>query len=585
MRSFIVLCILIFTGLVSFLAYKVALTRFTQTSIVTSQERLSLYRATLRSSLQRLSHLPETVSIHPDAVAVINGVSSRQSFSEYLLKVNEFSQGAALYVMDKVGDTIASSNYKTPENFVGNNYAFRPYFSSAMNSKQGRSFAVGATTGRPGFFVSKAITQNGSPIGVAVIKTEFDELLSDWRNAGENVLISDQDGVIILSTNPEFTYSSIKEISLEHSAKIQKSRKFGNAVPTRLVFDSVNQKFENLITLRNVDYTVSSLQLPNTNWIMHYLIPYAPTKTASSLVGGLVFLLCALFSLVVFFIRDRVHQRTLKTQAAEAERIREINKRLKSEVNVRRETETKLRETQAELIQSSRLAALGTMSAAIVHEVNQPVSAIRTFSSSGTLLTKAGEKEEVLNVFEQIRLMTERLGTITSDLLVFSRKPVAKAKVINLNDSIKLILKQYSLLLKEKNIALKIILPKGQLSVRGSSVRFEQLISNLLKNAMQACPKFGGEIIISARQNKKWIFIEVTDNGKGIAEPIKDQLFDPFFTTKKIGKGVGLGLALCYAIVDEAGGKITADNVISSGAKFTVELPRVIRATASKTNK
>lgn len=561
-------------GLVSYSAYQIALTRFNKASVVTSLERLSLYRATLRSSLQRLSHLPDTVSIHPDAVSVINGATDRKAFSEYLFKVNQFSQGAALYVMNNVGNTIASSNYKTEESFVGKNYAFRPYFLSAMNNKQGRIFAVGATTGRPGFFVSKAIKQDNKPIGVVVVKTEFDELLSDWKNAGENVLISDQDGVIILSTDPNLTYKSINDITPDYSVKIIKSRKFGNAVPTKLEFISGNQKFENIIILRDIEYNVSSLKLPNTNWQMHYLTPYAPTRTASSVVGGLMLLLCTLFALAVLFIRGRTHQKALKAQAAEAERIREINKRLKSEVKVRRKTETKLRETQAELIQSSRLAALGTMSAAIVHEVNQPVSAIRTFSSSGKLLTKSNQKEEVLNVFEQISLMTERLGSITSDLLVFSRKPVTKIKTIDLNVTIIAITKEYSLLLKEKNIKIEHSLSKDKMTVRGSKVRFEQLMSNLLKNAMQACPDKSGKIRIKTHQNDTNIIVEITDNGDGIPEPIKDQLFDPFFTTKKIGKGVGLGLALCYAIVDEAGGKITADNAEEGGAVFMVTLPK-----------
>jgi len=573
-RSFLIFCILAVIGLVSFSAYQIALTRFNKASVITSLERLSLYRATLRSSLQRLSHLPDTVSIHPDAITVINGTSSRQAFSEYLFQVNEFSQGAALYVLDNQGTTIASSNYKTQESFVGNNYAFRPYFTSAMDNEQGRIFAVGATTGRPGFFVSKAIKQNDKPIGVVVIKTEFEELLNDWRNAGENVLISDQDGVVILSTDPQLTYSAITNISPAYSAKLVKSRKFGNAVPSKLEFISDNNKFEDIIILRDIEYNVSSLKLPNTNWKMHYLIPYAPAKTAAWVVGGLMLLLCALFAIAALFIRGRAHQKTLKAQAAEAERIRQINKRLKSEVKVRRKAETKLRETQAELIQSSRLAALGTMSAAIVHEVNQPVSAIRTFSSSGKLLTTKGRKEDVLNVFEQISSMTERLGAITSDLLVFSRKPVTKVKTIDLNIVINSILKQYSLLLKESNTQIKFIPSKEKILVRGSNVRFEQLISNLIKNAMQACPQKNGKIIIQTRHTKTSIFVEVTDNGKGIPEPIKDQLFDPFFTTKKVGKGVGLGLALCYAIVDEAGGKITADNAKNGGAVFTVKLPK-----------
>ncbi|MGI9351867.1 MAG: sensor histidine kinase [Rhizobiaceae bacterium] len=558
----------------SLISYQLAFSRFENSARSTSVERLSLYQATLRSTLARVSHLPRVVVLHPFTKEVLRQGKSVASFNEYLKSVSDQAGSAALYVLDRSGTTVAASNFDTDESFVGNNYKFRRYYSDAVVSGTGDFFAVGVTTGRPGYFLSEAIYQGGKPVGVAVVKVEFKELLRDWKGAGENVLITNNDGVIVLASNPGKLYKTLGSISPDRMAEMKESRKFSGYELQPLSYTSETDTFEKRVQVDGEDFSVSTVNTDSIGWKLHYLTPLEPVRNSALAFAAMAFLLGGLTGIGLLYARARVERSKLQITAIEAERVRKVNVRLEKEIAERKRTEERLRDTQAELIQSSRLAALGKMSAAIVHEVNQPVSAIRTYTSSGLLLLGNRKIKDARDVFSQIRNMTERLGSITSDLLVFSRKPVAKPAAVDLNACIETIVTERAGDLTQIEAKVKLDLWKKPLFVTGSEHRFQQLIGNLLQNAIHACEGTeAAEICITTIADPKSAVVIVGDNGCGIPEEIMDQLFDPFFTTKGVGKGVGLGLALSYAIADEAGGRIRCENREGRGARFILELP------------
>ena len=574
MRVVYTLFLALLIGGLSFATYHFAFQRFESTALATSLERLSLYQATLRSTLSRVSHLPRVVVLHPYTKEVLRQGKSVASFNEYLKSVNDEAKSAALYVLDKEATTVAASNFDTDESFVGNNYKFRKYYTNAITHGVGNFFAVGVTTGRPGYFLSEAIYQGESPIGVAVVKVEFKELLRDWKDAGENVLIANNDGVIVLASNPDKLYKTLGEIPPDRIAEMKESRKFAGYELEPLSFSSENGVFDKRVRVDGADFSVSTVNTAGIGWKLHFLTPLEPVHNSALAVSAMTFLICGLAGIGILYARSRVERTKLEIVAIEAERVREVNVKLEKEINERKRTEERLRDTQAELIQSSRLAALGKMSAAIVHEVNQPVSAIRTYTSSGLLLLGNRKINDAKEVFNQIRNMTERLGAITSDLLVFSRKPVAKPSHIDLNACIKEIVQERAAEFDEIGTRVRLDLWNRPLRVTGSKHRFQQLISNLLQNAIQACEMSENpDVMITTISDTKSAIVIVSDNGSGIPEEIIDQLFDPFFTTKGVGKGVGLGLALSYAIADEARGRIRCENREEGGARFVVELP------------
>ena len=575
MRFFYTICFALLIGFASWTAYGLGYERFERSARATSSDRLSLYQATLRSTLARVSHLPKVAAIHPYTVGVIQNGTNLDAFNQYLETVSDSAGSAALYVLDADGTTLAASNHATSESFVGNNYRFRRYYTEAIRDGKATFFAVGVTTGRPGYFLSEAVKAGGKVIGVAVVKVEFKELLNDWRTAGENVLISNEDGVVVLASNANRLYKMLREVSPERLAEMKESRKFAGYELERLAFQSADGVFDNTVDLDGQSFAVSTVATAGLGWNLHFLTPLAPVHSSALALAGVVFLLLGFAGIGILYAKSRVERGKLQIAAVEADRVRKANTLLEKEIFERKKTEERLRETQAELIQSSRLAALGKMSAAIVHEVNQPVSAIRTFTSSGLLLLREKRLPEAGDVFDQIRLMTERLGAITSDLLIFSRKPVSRPASVDLNRCVAEIVTQQQPIFDFHDVKLNVSLLKTPAQVRGSKVRFEQLIGNLLKNAMQACEGVSeGQVLISIHELHDEIVLSVSDNGAGVDVSIKDQLFDPFFTTKDIGEGVGLGLALCYAIADEANGKIKCENLAEGGACFTVELPK-----------
>ncbi len=574
MRVFYSLFFALIIGGLSLVVYLFAFQRLEQAETQISTERLSLYQAGLRSTLEQVAHLPRVIALHPNTKEVLRQGKSIAAYNEYLKSVNDKAGAAALYLLDQDGTTVAASNFDNEESFVGNNYRFRRYYLDAMENGVGNFFAVGVTTGRPGYFLSEAIKQGDAALGVAVVKVEFTVLLKYWTDARENVLITNKDGVVVLASNPDTLYKTLGTVPAARLAEMKESRKFAGYELKPLSFTSKSDRFEGGVTLGGTDYSVSTADTAGIGWKLHFLTPLDGVHATSLVMASFAFLLCGLAGIGTLYARGRVEQSKLEIVAIEAERVQQANMRLEEEIAERRRTEEQLRDTQSELIQSSRLAALGKMSAAIVHEVNQPVSAIRTYTSSGLLLLKKRRLKEAGDVFSQIAKMTERLGAITSDLLVFSRKPVAEPKTIDINTCISTIVTESQSQLHEAEISVETDLWKRALLVSGSQHRFEQLTSNLLQNAIQACEKSNKPAIgITTIATPTSALLMVSDNGGGIDEEILDNLFDPFFTTKGVGKGVGLGLALSYAIIDEAGGRIRCENREAGGAIFTVELP------------
>ncbi|MEM7069302.1 MAG: ATP-binding protein [Pseudomonadota bacterium] len=585
MRFVYTLILVLLIGGLSFASYHIAFQNFQNAERATSSERLSLYKATLRSTLERISHLPRVVVLHPFTHEVLRQGKSVAAFNEYLKSVNDKAGSAALYLLDKDGTTVAASNFDNDESFVGNNYEFRRYYTDAIRTGAGKFFAVGVTTGRPGYFFSEAIMVDGKPLGVAVVKVEFKELLRDWEDAGENVLISNGDGVIVLASNPDKLYKTLGNIPADRLAEMKASRKFAQYELQPLDFSANGGVFENYVTVDGEEFAVSTASTGEIGWKIHFLTPLNGVHNSALAFAAMAFLLCGLTGIALLYARSRVERARLEIKAVEAERVREANIQLEKEIAERKKTEERLRDTQAELIQSSRLAALGKMSAAIVHEVNQPVSAIRTYTSSGLLLLDKRRIKDTKDVFTQIRSMTERLGAITSDLLVFSRKPVAKPTSVDLNDCIMTIVEERKVDFSQADVRLSIDLWNKPLQVKGSEHRYQQLISNLLQNALHASEGIANaEVNVTTLADPKSAVVMISDNGHGIPEEIMEQLFDPFFTTKAVGKGVGLGLALSYAIVDEASGRIRCENREEDGARFIVEIPLAeqSRASASK---
>ncbi|MBB1488779.1 ATP-binding protein [Oceanospirillum sediminis] len=264
----------------------------------------------------------------------------------------------------------------------------------------------------------------------------------------------------------------------------------------------------------------------------------------------------------------------------------EANTRLTEEINQHRHTTETLQKTQDELIQAAKLAVLGQMSASINHELNQPIAAIRAYAENGvTFLTRDNQEMAQVNL-EQIVELTDRMASISAQLKLFARKSGGELTLISPKATIDYALRLFKPQLEKDAIEFNLQLTDQECYVRADAVRLEQVIVNLISNALHAISHRSTrqvQIAMSLHTAevasphdtiiRDELWIEVSDSGPGIAEQHIGQIFNPFFSTRDEGKGLGLGLSISYRIISDFGGTIKAFNRPEGGATLRVILP------------
>ena len=537
-------------------------------------DRLTFYATRLESAVNKLRHLPIAVGEHPAVKSALLTPGQAQPANVYLETVNTAAGGEALYVLDRDGLTVAASNWKESFSFIGHNYGFRPYFQEALKGAEGFYFAVGATTGRPGVFISRPIADGDDTLGVAVIKIGLDGLKDGWDPANETILVSDGDGVVFLSTQPDWRYKMIRPVPRDRLEALIATRRYHSVELTSLDFASDTGSLSGRVELAGQEYLAVDKDLPFLEWRLHYLADLSPTFAARGvgmLVAGTLLLAGGL---ILLYLRERRMKLAHAKEAEEAAAVREANRLLESEISERRRVEENLRVTQKELIQAGKLAALGQMSAAIAHEVNQPITAIRTFVASGKLLLDKDRKPEVEDNLNQIGHLTERLAAITGQLKSFARKSPGVSAPVDVQACVSAAVELLEPQAKMDGTAIEIDLPPGPVVVQGDEVHVEQILINLLRNALDAVRDTGRrEVTIRGRREDGDVVIQVRDSGPGMDLENLEQIFDPFFTTKTVGEGMGLGLTVSFTLAEEMKGQLVASNNEGGGACFSLTLP------------
>ena len=230
-------------------------------------------------------------------------------------------------------------------------------------------------------------------------------------------------------------------------------------------------------------------------------------------------------------------------------------------------------ERQEELVQSRKIAALGTFTAGVAHEINNPLNNI--YLTAESLIEDFGPeipgeaKELVLDILFQ----SERAADVVGNLLDFSRSERASSEELSVEDVLKRTIKLVKNQMMLSGIQPRLKIDSGIPKIRGALRHLQQVFLNLFLNAIHAMPD-GGELTVTAKPySQEFIRIEVKDTGVGIKAEDLQKIFDPFFTTKGVGRGTGLGLSVTYTIVKEHGGYIEVDSEVGKGSTFYVYLP------------
>ncbi|MDM8355399.1 sensor histidine kinase [Pandoraea communis] len=577
---------------------------------VNAGARVERYAGSLRSTVDRYEFLPYLLSLHPYVHDLLLHPEDRavvQRANDYLFDVNQRAKASAAYVIDANGLALAASNWREKATFVGQEYRFRPYFIDAIKGALGRFYGVGTTSGEPGYFVSQPIVVDGQIRGVVVVKLNLEWFQRAGADAAEPVVVADDHGVVFLSSEPRWQYRALTPLSPDVKAALDSTRQYYNQNITPLTWtkDEWLDADGEVVTVRDGRgagrtrrFLAVQRKLGEPDWTLMYFAPL-DQAIANARIAAVAAACLAAFTCLLGVawnqrrqrVRDMLKSRELLQSAyAElgervAERTADLqsaNERLQTEVQERSRTEHELREAQSELVQASKLVTLGQMAAGITHELNQPLSALRSFSDNTRVLLERGEYAAAQENLEAIASLTDRMGKITGQLRLFA----GRARHGDMEALVHRALDNTLMLLRGRLAGIHVTttfadgLEAVQVACEG--LRLEQVLINLVGNAIDAVVSAASEhappsIWIDVDADDLWVRIYVRDNGPGISEAHMPRLFEPFFSTKEGGQGMGLGLAISSSIAQENGGQLVARNVPGGGAEFLVTLRRVQR--------
>lgn len=550
----------------------------------------ALHASVLRSELERHRSLPMVLAQDPDLAVLLDrptAASAARLNHKFETLANEV-RAAAIYALDADGRTLAASNWRLPTSFVGSNYRFRPYYFEAMRDGEATFFALGTVSGRPGLYLSRRVDgPSGRPLGVIVAKVEFDALEASWRASGEPAYVIDADGVVLITTVPAWRFHTARPLSADMRRRLAATQTAGPKVPTPLPFDASSGEMVRISSDVPEDlYAVASDAIPNIGWQLTLLSPAGDAVSRAVAVarwlGGLSIALLAALTGILLRRRQRAAARAVESEQARVELERQIDLRtselrstndlLNHEIDERRRLESIRQDLQDELIQANKLATLGQIAAGVAHEINQPVAAIRTHADSASLQLRREDSAGALRSLANIDRLTERVGVITDELRAFSRKTRSETVAVGVDGAIDGALLLVAGRLREKGIVLSRRRAPAGLAVRAERNRLEQVVLNLLQNAVEALDKVAKpSISLGVDVKGKQVVIHVTDNGPGVAPAVQQRLFTPFTTDKP--DGLGLGLVISRDIVAAFGGELALEPA-PKGARFVIRLAK-----------
>jgi two-component system C4-dicarboxylate transport sensor histidine kinase DctB len=313
------------------------------------------------------------------------------------------------------------------------------------------------------------------------------------------------------------------------------------------------------------------LRVPFRGWTMVLFTTYGGIRQRVNAVLALEIMgFSILFTLAFYQLSRQTLTRALFFQQ-ESDDLRQLNLRLQREISERQKVEKNLQVAEQTLAQSSKLAALGEMSAAVSHELNQPLAAMKTYLAGAKLLLQRKRMDEALSSFQRIDDLIGRMSAITRQLKSYARKGGDDLVPVDVRAALNGALEIMEPQLKSRQVSLSTSVPSTPVMILGDQLRLEQVVVNLLRNALDATSMIDTPEIELLLIGGETATLTVRDNGEGISD--LDDLFEPFFTTKKPGDGVGLGLAISSGIVSDLGGRLVARNSDQSGAVFEVTLP------------
>lgn len=574
-----------------------------------AENELRLSAAGLEGHLSRHDYLPQMIASREDIERFLDTPEIGDSMDINLLldSFRHTTDVSDVYLLDRQGITIAASNWHRDDTFIGQNYDFRPYFQDAISGRPGRFYGLGIRSMDRGYYFSAPVRLDDgdrTPDGVIVVKVPLDQLEASWAEQSADLLVTDNDNIIFMASQPELRLSALYPLSDDMHETLLETRRYADEPLPPSGMEIFDSHTDNSLLVRfshgplsDQDYLRLSRPLPDFDWQMHILKSLDPVHNAqwqSALLAG------GLYGMVILgsgFGWQRLRLRREREQFAERERqtlarardelerhvedrtrdLLESNQRLSDEIDERRRAEANLRQAQDELIQAAKLAVLGQLAAGINHELNQPIAAIRAYAENARAFLERGRTEMATANLDQIVELTARMADISAQLKQFSRKSGEQLTEVSVPACFDYALRLFQARISDANVEVVHDPPDEGSWVRADPVRLEQVLVNLIGNALQAmADNSAPRLMLGIHHHGNEVHISVVDNGPGIDPASLARIFEPFFTTKAPGNGLGLGLSISSRIIEDLGGRLEAGNASEGGAHFLIVLPRAM---------
>ncbi len=532
--------------------------RYTADTRNRAELRLALYTGNLMAELQRTSVVPLLLARDPDLVKALKEKEFSQTSAKLIALQSEIGV-LSIRLLDQDGRVVGATN----RNILGSGQGEDPQFLEALHTK-GTFFMAAPREARGYDFVySRAVQSETDTLGVIVVSVDLMKYERAWSGLQDAVLVTDSEGIVVLSTEMRWRGQTVEEALARKDVPSALSRAL------QATTDWAQQPADAYVS--GVAVLKTEARVPFRGWKISSFTNYASVRDQ---VNGILALMIMGFAILLAFsfylLSRKAWSRSISFQRESAE-LRLLNARLQRAIAEREKVKRDLEEAELTLLQASKLAALGEMSAAVSHELNQPLAAMKTYLAGARLLLQRRRPDEALSSFQRIDDLIERMGAITRQLKSYARKGGEAFEEVDLRACVSSALAMMEPQLRARVVKIGRTMPRQAVLVMADRLRLEQVIINLLRNALDATkdevePQI--DILLSAGETASLI---VRDNGHGIIQ--LENVFEPFYTTKKPGEGIGLGLAISSGIVTDLGGRLTARNAEDGGAVFEMELP------------
>src|SRR6056297_2507272 len=515
--------------------------RLTEGTRSRAEVRLASYSGNIRSELQRNAIVPLLLSRDPSLIGALNSGDFSQS-TRRLISYRDEINAASLMLLDAEGRVVAATERERIEQTLRE----YPFFIEALRSNDTVFTTNELENGSTMFAYSRKVVGGSGPIGVIVVGVDLRKFENSWAGFNDAVIVTDSSGKIILSTEGRWRGLTEVEALARRSAP--------SAVERAIRATADWAAIEADAFMAGTAFMRQEARIGFQGWRIASFTTYASVRERVNTVLALEIMGFAILLSGIFYLMNRKATSRLNFLRRESEELRALNDRLQQEIAERERAEKNLEVAEQTLQQSSKLAILGEMSAAVSHELNQPLAAMKTYLAGARLLLQRKRPNEALSSFQRIDDLIERMGAITRQLKSYARKGGDEFEDIDVRAAVSSAVEMMEPQIKRRNIHIETSLPREPLMVMADRVRLEQVLINLIRNALDATKDKTRPEIAIVGTGGDTVLIAVRDNGDGIDD--LERLFEPFYTTKSAGDGVGLGLAISSGIVNDFGDRL-----------------------------